>query len=164
MTDNRNQPNVAVFLDIDGCVSPLPRQNPYRFDIDEQYNYEMVQPMVPVCDHVADWLTGPHPGATLVWSSSWGTKAMGITRSLGGGPQQTVFDTPLGPVPNKPAAITAWCARNPGVDTVVIVDDDYFETNRVGPRSLRLTPNPYRGLTPVDLEIIDDFIASNAMD
>lgn len=149
--------STAVFFDIDGVISPLPEQTPYRCLVDDQI---YVQPMMPVRTQVIDWLHQPHD-ANLLWSSSWCSQALTMTESMGAGPVETVIDerTTL----SKHDSVLAWLKTHPHVTRVVICEDEpyRFTDNDVDATVVYIDTDPYKGLTDEQLTEIDEFIEKN---
>lgn len=148
----------AVFFDIDGCVSPDPRQNPYRYSFTEPYLF--VQPMVPVRLSVINWFQTYHP-TRLLWSSSWCSAALTLTEDLGGGPVETVMDERNRL--SKPESVTAYLQANPDIDRLVIVEDHPYTLDSpemVSKNILYLNCESHTGLTDKHLTVLDDFIGS----
>lgn len=156
--------STAVFFDIDGVISPLPEQTPYRCLVDDQI---YVQPMMPVRKPVIDWLHQPRD-ANLLWSSSWCSQALTLTESMGAGPVETVIDerTTL----SKRDSVLAWLKTHPHVTRVIICEDEPYRLTDEEIGSLNLNTvsyidtDPYEGLTDERLVEIDRFITQSSID
>lgn len=148
----------AVFFDIDGCVSPDPQQNPYRYNFSEPYLF--VQPMIPVRLSVINWFKTYHP-TRLLWSSSWCSAALTLTEDLGGGPVETVIDERNRL--SKPESVTAYLQKNPDITKIAIVEDHPYTLDSPEMASkniLYLTCESHTGLTDKHLTVLDDFIGA----
>lgn len=150
--------STVVFFDIDGVISPLPEQTPYRCLVDDQI---YVQPMMPVRRQVIDWLHQPR-NANLLWSSSWCSQALTLTESMGAGPVETVIDERN--TLNKKDSVCTWLADNPHVTRVIICEDEPYRLtdDEISKLSLNtvdyIDTDPYQGLTDEQLAEIGRFV------
>ena len=140
------QGQVAVFLDIDGVISPLPGKDHYS----QLPLHTFVQPMVPVTLAVLDWLQTPRP-ERLVWSSSWGPSSLELTEDLGAGPVDTAVTDQLR---DKGLAVATYLTEHPEIRAAVVCDDDPYTVPTDVPLYY-IHPDPQRGLTPSQLAEID---------
>lgn len=142
--------NVAVFLDIDGVVSPLPRQEPYRFLVDDLFTY--VMPDVPIRETVRKWIIGEH-GCRFLWSSSWGTSASNLSDAMGGGPEETIITH----FQSKRRAMQDYLNEHPEITHVILCEDDPYDFE--GDVNVTyITTDENTGLTDKDLDRIDRLV------
>lgn len=142
---------VAVFMDIDGVVSPIPWQDPYSFDMWEEF--AVAFPFTPVHEYVRDWLIQSRP-ARMLWSSSWSKEsAERLSDNLGGGPEEHVKE--LGET--KTQVVEKYLVGS-GVTTAIICDDDPYPVDVPGVVVRRVVPDCHVGLTRKDLKRIDNLI------
>lgn len=142
---------VAVFMDIDGVVSPIPWQDPYSFDMHSEFTVAF--PFTPVHEYVRDWMIQERP-VRMLWSSSWPEESTArLADNLGGGPEENVKE--LGET--KTQAVERYL-RNSGVTTAIICDDDPYPVEVPGVTVHRVVPDCHVGLTRKDLAQIDQLI------